>query len=90
MGATGSVSSFNYEGGIHLANQDQKVCVRCDFFLREIKVQQIDHILQFAGVNLGSAPSVGAMQLAILILAMLLPPIWVTMQNRYSDFLNKQ
>ena len=41
-----------------------------------------DHILQFAGVNLGSAPSVGAMQLAILILAMLLPPIWVTMQNR--------
>jgi len=28
MGATGSVSSFNYEGGIHLANQDQKVCVR--------------------------------------------------------------
>ena len=84
MGATGSVSSFNYEGGIHLANQDQKVCVRCDFFLREIKVQQneTDHILQFAGVNLGSAPSVGAMQLAILILAMLLPPIWVTMQNR--------
>ena len=82
MGATGSVSSFNYEGGIHLANQDQKVCVRCDFFLREIKVQQIDHILQFAGVNLGSAPSVGAMQPAILILAMLLPPIWVTMQNR--------
>ena len=62
------------------------------FFLREIKVQQneTDHILQFAGVNLGSAPSVGAMQLAILILAMLLPPIWVTMQNRYSDFLNKQ
>ena len=60
------------------------------FFLREIKVQQNDHILQFAGVNLGSAPSVGAMQLAILILAMLLPPIWVTMQNRYSDFLNKQ
>ena len=59
-------------------------------FLCEIKVQQIDHILQFAGVNLGSAPSVGAMQLAILILAMLLPPIWVTMQNRYSDFLNKQ
>ena len=33
MGATGSVSSFNYEGGIHLANQDQKVCVRCDFFM---------------------------------------------------------
>jgi len=29
-GATGTVRSFNYNGGIgyHLANQDQNVCVR--------------------------------------------------------------
>ena len=41
MGATGSVSSFNYEGGIHLANQDQKVCVRCDFFYVKSKYNKL-------------------------------------------------
>ena len=38
-----------------------------------------DHILQFAGENLENAPYVGLMLLVILILAMLPPPIWVTM-----------
>merc|ERR1712083_510357 len=35
-----------------------------------------------SGENQENAPYVGLMLLEILILVMLLPPIWVTMQNR--------
>ena len=31
-GTTGYIKSYNYDEGVHLANQQYSACIRCNFF----------------------------------------------------------